>query len=606
MKLPAYFQRADLTFGISSIFLVALLMALHGLLPGMAGPLAARFMALGAMTCGSQSISALLEAKCAFVGGEAGGVFTTGSPVKIAGAVLFRMLAINIEWVFTMVGVMVISLALFGAYKLIRAMNVSRYVALASGGLYLLLPLTLSMQAFGGTYWGFLLLPASLYSVWRFLQVLPHMGWRGKVATAALWVLLSTFLLFMDGYSFFMYSLASGILLTVWAWGRWRQPYVWLAGGMFILASVIAYFAYSSLIPSAGSWSSSIDLVRAMGLDIATLFIPAGSLWWVDLFNLRSSGMHLWGDGSNSSSNYIGLILLGLFIAGVYTARKKLSKLGTALLIVGSIAFVLSLGPSLKIHSERPPLSGSVVTHKSYLMPSSEAVVGLPTEALYQHAPGLQSMRAAYRWHIMTLLVLVVFAAVAVQALLNQKKTALAYTLLALMCLEMAPSPLLVKAKIEAGSQLARFNQNVIQPLETYIQPGERILFYPNAVGGNDYLASYIAPKLEAWTYNIGGDKSGAIAAPLRPSEVNGLLRTDDADASRRNKSGSRMENVLEKGFVDSIVVPKFDLRWDSYSWPPRSNDAQLRAQDVIQSAREEKALSIQEDEYFYIVSIKE
>jgi hypothetical protein len=147
------------------------------------------------------------------------------------------------------------------------------------------------------------------------------------------------------------------------------------------------------------------------------------------------------------------------------------------------------------------------------------------------------------------------------------------------------------------------FNQDVIRPLQHNLKPGERIIYYPNSRGNNDYLANYITPELDAWSYNVGGDKALAISLPQMPADIVNLLKADDNVKNIPIVSGSYMKTALEKGLVDKIIVPTFDLRWDSYSWPPKSSVARTYAQQAITSAKA-AGLSVVTSDNFYIVSL--
>ncbi len=580
------------------------ILAVNGLLPGMAGYIPSVFSDLGAIQCGEHSLSALIHLRCMAIGGDVGAIITLGSPLTLLCSLILVVFPVSVNAVYFMVTAGLMLIALLGAYNLIHALRVSRYIALTCSALYLLLPITLSMQSFGGTYWGCVLLPSYIFLVWKMLQGLSYRSWRGVIPISILWIVLSGFSLFMDGYSFFMFATSSIVLIGVWSWGRWREVQVWIACGLFLGANGISFVLYRHLLPGSGSWADSIDLFRAMGADFVTFFRPAGSLWWVKALGIHFNSSPLWGDGSNSSSNYIGFLMLGLSAFGVYIFRKKVTQLGVALLVIGVIAFILSLGPSLKVNSIKPTSVDGPVAHSSYLMPSSDALMTLPTTVFYKVVPGLKSMRATYRWHVLTMLVMVSFAAFAIQNLVDRKKLKIAYILLALLCLELIPNPVdSIKAHLHVASEIAQFNNAVLKPLATYVKPGQRIIYYPNAVGNNDFLADYLTPSVNAWTYNIGGDKAQAIAYMHMPQPIYSLLTTDDNPATLP-QSGAQMRAVLQKKLVDEIIVPTFDLRWDSYSWPPVSRDTYSRAQLIIQSAKHD-GLLVSGGGYFYVVRLK-
>ena len=87
-KLARYLPKSQPLF--LSIFALVwlLLMAVHGLLPGMVGVMTTHLSRLGSIECGSQGVRMLLHARCAEIGGDAGAYLTLGLPFTFAGAVM--------------------------------------------------------------------------------------------------------------------------------------------------------------------------------------------------------------------------------------------------------------------------------------------------------------------------------------------------------------------------------------------------------------------------------------------------------------------------------------------------------------------------------------
>lgn len=614
-RIRKFIGQINKPFWAAVILIVPSLVTLHGLWPGMAGPnggaLASRYAAYGSISCGDLAIKDLIkESKCPLSGGTKGQIVPANIPFTAMSATIARITNLNTTQSYTIVAILIITVSLLGAYVLIRYLEISRIVALTGATLYLLLPLVIYTQPFGGTYWGFMLLPASLGFVWSVLVWLDKSklkkDWPKYVLAAQLWMLVSTIMLFTDGYSFVMYSMAAAIMIFVWSWGRWSDARIWLAGFMFLVASIFAYGIFALMIPSTDSWSESLDVFRAMSLDVATLFIPSNNIWWAQVLHINPH-MKFWGDGSNSANNYIGFVSLGLFLYGLYKLRNKLTRLTSALLIIGACSLIFSIGPTLKFAATNNIENKSGVTGRSnYLMPVSDGVVNMPTAKLFSKLPGLKSMRATYRWHVLTLLVIIIFALLGVQILLNNKKYhKLGWILLGLMVIELMPNPArLIATNISTGSQMQAFNKDVMGPLSQYVSPGSRVLLYPS--DGNDYLAPYIAPQLNINLYNVGGDKARDIADKYYPTAVSQLLsRNTETSLDDPATTTTLIYNILSQDLASDVILPKFRLRWDSYSWPPRQHDAADAARAIADTARQTGKFTVIQSEYFYIIRLR-
>lgn len=611
--LKKHFSRTSTIFYLITGLLVIFLVTIHGLLPGTAGSVAGRYMLLGFMECGSQSLHALAHLHCSAVGGQAQGIMPTGSPIYVAGALLIRAFSLSPQWALLIVSIVVMTIALLGAYKFINNLGVSRYVALAVAFLYLGIAETRSMQAFGGTYWGMLLMPAAIYAVTFFLGKIRGSDYKTKILILAAWSAMSTTQLFIDGYSFFMTLAAAAGLIFFWSWKKWKKPDTWFAVMALLFATASAYLLYRRAIPGSSSWSTSpIGVFRSMSLDLVTIFEPIASIWWAHILDIKVNASKLWGDGSNSAYNYIGFSVIILAIVGIATSLKtkaksqytkdiKMRLIALMAVLLGS--FILSLGPSLKWDAVRGPLK-SPVTDESYLMPSDRAVVDLPTTVLYEKLPGLSSMRATYRWHLLTQFILLAFAAVGVQYIIKRKGYRYGVPVLLIVFLELSPNPYsLIKQEQQKGRQIDKFNSQVIEPLKSYVNKNDLVVFYPNAVGGNDYLANYIAPMLDIHTYNVGNDKSLVRAKRLRPPEVGTLLGLKDDNRASQDKM--LVASILRDKTATAVIIPYFDLRWNAYAWPPRTQDGRIRALGTLDRIKDNPELEVQSTDLFSIVREK-
>lgn len=546
---------------------------MHGLVPKMAGNLSSQYISIGAIECGALVPSGLLESKCELTGGIAGGIYPTNLPFIAVGSFINILPAVSAEDALALAGGLFIITALWGGHRLFRYATDSKSLALIMAGLYLLTPVVFGMQGFGGTYWGVLLLPTYIFIAWYLLDKgksqsnIYHVV-KGIPILILAWSLLASFSLLLDGYSFFMYSFVAGTM-AISTIRRTKASAIVTSTNLLLigLSTGVAYVIYTNMLPSGGFDRSAIGLFRAMGLDVATIFIPTMNTWLASVLGVGADWSNLWGDGTNTR-NYIGLIILGIATYGLTKLIKQsaITRLHVAMIAVGVIGLLLSLGPTLKINTERPPLT-EPITYESYLMKDSEGVLSLPTENIYK-LPGFKSMRATYRWFIVTQISVLFFATIGFDYLRKNKKTKLYSLTLLIAVIDVVPVPVAtVSNNLNKYDQYGKFNSEVITPLKEVANEGELVLFYPNAIGNNDYLVNYIVPTLKLESYNVGNDKARDNAKRYWPSPIKTLLTTDGLKIENEHRL---IQQVFDQDLVDIVIIPGFDLRWDSYSWPPR------------------------------------
>lgn len=597
-------NRENFVFGCVVAFVIFFVAFVHGLIPNL--PSLFDYNRYGAIGCGAQNFVEIFHSNCPVTGGDVGRNYYTGLPAVLLGSFLQIILPIGSNWIFSIVGFMFITLSIFGMYKLTRLFKVSKYIALSGALLFLLAPKIISMHGFGGTYWGMLMLPFAMYFIWWLLSLGIGNNWKKLLFTLSSWSLLSIVMILNDGYSFVMYLMATGIILVAWAWNRWREQDVWLATVIYIFGALLAYHIYKLNAPLADSWASSLDQFRSSGVDLITLIYPYGGFWWTNLLGIGGGIKDLWGDAANAPTNYIGPLIIGLAITGIYLARKKLTRLGVALIITVSVSFVLSLGPSLKINSQHvtDPNAPGFVTKSPYRMPEEDAVMPLPTAQAYR-LPGLKAMRATHRWHVLTILVLVVFSCLAIQLLIKHKKTKLAYILLTLLILQFMPNPFHLANKYrQLGDRVSNFQTEILDPLKRRLDIGDRVVYFPTARGDNDFLVNYITPETRTWSYNVGGDKAVAFSRLHYPPVITNLIGADKDADTINNKSGELMKSAIEGGYIDKVVIPKFGLKWNAQTWPP-SIEQHLEDTKLAAISAQKAGLHVIEHKYFYIVSIE-
>ena len=268
-----------------------------------------------------------------------------------------------------------------------------------------------------------------------------------------------------------------------------------------------------------------------------------------------------WGDGQNANWNYIGWIAVVLALVCVVRYRRRPWIVPLAVVAVGTL--VLSLGPSLKVDERREIARPDPVTIDWYLMPAEASTAPLPTEWLFRNVPGVDFMRATYRWASVTRMVLVVLAAVALSALARGRGLPARAVLAAVALLgfvEVMPDlPTVVAEHVENERSRVAFQEDAMAELKDMTTDGETVLFLPF---GNTYLANILVPEAGLRSYNVAGDKNVELAVERRPPLISSIVERGyprDVLAAFGDES------------LDAVVLPHYSLRWDADLWPPAS-----------------------------------
>lgn len=590
--------RPRLVTALAGVLATIALMVIHGQLPSLVSSQARWFMARGLMECGSLSVGDLAQARCPLIGADGGGSIANGVLFVGVGAAV-RRLGVDVDIAYVLTAAAFMGVALWGAFGLGRRVGLGRPVALGVAALYLASPSLVGLHGFGSTFWGVALVPAVVHVSLRAASEILAARWIARVAWAAAWVGAILAMLLLDGYGYVMAQFVAGLLILGTALREWRRARSWLAVVAFLVANGIAFLVYRQIVSGAGDWARSpIDLFRSMGADLATLVIPSPAIWWSDRSPWQVDPGVLWGDGSNATYNYLGLGIVALAVLGVVLARKT-APLVLPLAAITLLALVMSFGPSLKVSEVRGPLEVPV-TFDSYLMPADDAVMTLPTQWVYESVPGFSSMRATYRWVAVARLGLLLLAGAGVQALWRRRPEAASrvalVALVGVAVLEASPSyPAMLGRYADNASMAARFEADVLDVMREAVPRGSRVVYAPNAVSENDYLANYLSPMLGVTSYNIGGDKALEDAMARWQPDIRALLFEEEPFASAAAE-------VLESGKVDMVVIPFFDLRWSATAWPT-SEQFREPGLEAAEEAAGDRSLDVQVYEHFAVVT---
>jgi len=472
----------------------------------------------------------------------------------------------------------------FGCYKLLKSFQIQTPLCIIGTTTFLCSPFIIGHGGYAALMLAFSLLPTSILIDRRLLEIFsdPHSSHKQLVGWAIIFATSRIFFIFLDGYTFMISNIFIGSHLLIGCTALARRKN-WLSIFRYSICIItgicLAYAAYTTYMPSAKSYHvASSGFLRAQGVDLATLIWPFNQpSLLTEIFKLGPSatGWQFYGDGSNAFNNYIGAGLLAA-IFGLLAVRhiKQISPL----LVAGSSCLILAMGPSIKFNSQRPvesqPATPSI---KSYTMPASETLLNLHTEKIYKSIPGLKNMRSTYRWLLGAKVVILALGIIGIGHLYKKKHPLFATICLLLLVTDGITAPHnRLKIFENHYHNFERFDSEVVTPLRNSIKPGSLLLFVSTE---NDFLAGYIAAKLNCRTYNVGGDKNLIIAQQYWPGEVKTIREKRDL-----MESASALNN---KGELDYLIFPHFNLRWSSYSWPPsqaQTNMLRINAVKIITS----------------------
>lgn len=575
--------------------LIIISLFIYGLVPGLyVNQLSAAYL----MSANTESLAnhGLFNfSYCKNYGFELGYPFLMGLPYIYLAAFLRSMLDLTPHTANVLAGSVFCVLAFYFCYKLLCRLGSNKYVAALLTFVYLTSHINYGQSGYHYMMYGFILLPAYIYIDIRLLDSIftnPKIPWHLILSIIA----FKSFALFMDGYSFVISSVASLTLLLFYNINN-RGKKSKIAVATFFLGAgyVTAVLLYRYYVPAGANYAQMpIDYFRAQSVDVFSLFAPGSDLLLANALRISTTwnAATYYGDRSNVMFNYLGYSLLGLAIFSVVFIKKHPYQL-KALMIAGSIAFALSLGPSLKVNDRKPAAVKATFTKEDYMMKKSDASFDLHTDLIYQKAPGVKMMRAVHRWLLLFKLVIIILAAITLTSFLAQKRILLTSLMLLIILIELSPDMFeLHKRYRNYFRQMKLFETTVLPEIRDAISNNNRIVFISNE---NDFLGNYISATLGSTAYNCGGDKNQELARDSWPESIKNLTRYKDIN--------SNSYTALSNRTVDVVVLPHFNLRWDSYNWPPRDKQANLdKFQNLIDF--EDSRLKFKEMEWFTLITL--
>ncbi len=553
-----------------------LLLGLYGALPGQL-PDAAN--AIGGLTkCVGEDFFANLV-RCHAVGYPSSAETAFGLPDNLV-AGLLQALGADLATATRLVLAVALALGLWGCRRLLDRYTDVHWIAWAGAFAFLLAPIVSGQAGYGPLQLGFILTPCYLLIDLRFLESLSGALEPKQIIRRGLAVLVVRIVaLLLDPYSFVIATVLIGAIYLFWLIGRLRKrsfvPSA-LAVATLALTGAAAYLLYISSASVAGLAPMSVDFFRGQGVDIVPQLVPAGSLWWSELTGLRLSilPINAYSDGHNLADVFVGYVLLTLSVVGLIVALRNnpTSPRWSGIAVGGAVCGLLALGPSLKLGDFRNLAEPAKIRAGDYVMPADAATVSTPWARLYSWLPGVDQMRALYRWELGVRIALIVLAVMALSWLVKRggRWRVVALVAAVLLVAEAVPSvPDRISATRRNLATVRGIQADVIDPLRQYLKPGERVLLYgPGRVsqGSNDYLANTVCPELQIRCYNVGGDKAAVDVLKAYPPAARRVVIQHGLHTDRENQSD--LAAMFAADQLDAVVLVNFDLRWQAYSWP--------------------------------------
>lgn len=440
-----------------------------------------------------------------------------------------------------------LTVAFGGAYKLTRRMGGETLMSLLSATVWCTMQVVWYHHGYSMLALGIALLPFYFYCSVRVLDR------PTSIPNFLLFLFACLVAVFMDGYTYMMFAVASGFALLFSLTQRQNNNLINIVCRICSIGIglLISYFLYTRFVGQSEFLPSPIDFFRGWGANLEFFVIPTkGFLFLPDLIGLSDArtAREYFGDSSVFQSTFSAAIIIAA-IYGVATSksdRKMMALFG----IIALFGFYMALGPSVKFLTYRPD-------GMDQLMPEGYGWFSTGNAVLSEHLPGFKNMRASYRWAALG-----VFGCWAILAMmLSSKIRSVKQKMIVLFAVAVFNMPALgvVQGYYDARSEI--FSRDAVaQELAPLVKEGERIAFLPYR---NDFLVNYLASKLDIRAYNIGGDKNLASARESWPDTVRRFTQ-DEIDPD----FVSNVRAVLENEDASAVVLPYIDLLRAAHSGP--------------------------------------
>jgi len=452
-----------------------------------------------------------------------------------------------------------LTLAFCSAYRLSRLSGATRSVAVLGALTWMGMPVIWGHAGYSMLSFGIGLLPFYFLSA-LFLFKLNYMS---RAVSAALLYIIAVFIsVFMDGYSFMMFATGSSFLFCYYLLTDTARHRILLliVLPVHIASFALAYLAFTTYIGKSSFEPSGLDFFRGWGLDLSFAVIPSKNILWLpDILRLsvnRTSDLYF-GDTSVWTTTFsLPIIVFALFAWWKIHWRRSLA---TGFMVIASVGFFMSLGPSLKINSTKPEdIQLAHPREQSAMMPAKFALGPTGSASISETLPGFKSMRASYRWSALG--VFAMWAVVIIWSGSFRNIYRMPVVILSVIATFNIPHiPERFRSLMDNRALFIQISEDLTEKLRNRVRQGEKVAFVP---WGNDFIVNYLAPAVGVRTFNIGGDKNLFEAQSNWPSAM--LALGGDLGINKI----SYITKILFDGNADAVVVPYFHMLWSPYLWP--------------------------------------
>lgn len=588
----AHVALRDMAWGLP----ILLLAPLYGLLPlDRMVSLALMLPTLGGIECLADTQNLLY---CPLVSQGTDHAMPYGLPFTLLASIIYRAFPIELLTAYNLTGLVILYLAGLGAQAFLRAMNIRPWLALIGALFFLATPIVYAKSTYPLMMWGFVLMPSVLWLQCKFFTVRSHWLAAALISSAF------TLAIFQDPYSFVMALTFGGWwLLTPFlkpAHNTWL--FVVTRTVLWILGVLLSVFFYQLYLPASTTYHSmSLDFFRGQGIDLIALLARAPELYALGPF---------WGvgkldpwlyftDGEMTAHSYLGfslvLCLLIFLCSQPWWRRQKL--LVVMLTFLG--ASVMVLGPSLKINDQAlTTIDGGPPTVSQYNMAPEMATASLPHQFIYT-LPPFKYMRSVSRWYLAAMLMLIVMGLWVIQTLLNKNSLGvIAATALGMITIVEHWPNFKHRMALGAvfGSHYSTLQFDLIKELNRLVGQTSHVLFIGGEQLQNEYFSTYLCARIGCRTYNASGDKALSIASDGWPEKIR-RVTLSPASAEERT-------HLLTDGSVNALILPHFDMRWDSYRWPPSEKTRQTMMQKWVQPYEDMPCIQVAVGTWFSVARL--
>ena len=495
---------------------------------------------------------------------------------------------------YSMMFVVWLALAFWGAYRLGLSLGLTEMGSLLTTVLWLSLPIVYLHNTYSMLALGIALLPFYFWMSIRLFYLPQTKLLQSLFYTALGYSLTCLIAVFMDGYSFMMFAVGSSILATYLFFRikEKRAYFLKFAFPLHFLAFGLAVLLYILYIGRSSYPLSSFDYFRAYGIDLSFLLRPTqGIFWFWDSLHLsvnRSSNQFFGSEILWTTTFSLPFILLGGL--SWWKTRKK-NVLATGLLLMSFFGLWMAMGPSIKINSTKPYSMSREMPHEYALMPTGNA-------SLSKYLPGFQEMREPYRWMALSLLglwILQLIFLAQTQKSLRYRSSWIVIILVALILTNLPHLRTTWHHYLQYQKSFYQINQELIRPLSFDLTKGDRVAFVPYR---NDYILKSLSAAIKKRGYNIGGDKNLAEARQYWPSLMQ-HFSSNYVDPF----ATYRILLLLATGQADAIVLPYTSMFWGAEEWS--SLIFRGAVEPVIESLEKLPWVDVQKRKYYAVVKLK-